>query len=53
MEDEEIHKFTYAGKMAWEYLCEIGITDMALLDKEQGRQLMYVIVKAYHEAPPF
>lgn len=53
MEEEEIPALEEAGAMAWEYLMSIGKTDLALLSREEGLELMHVIVKAYSIAPPF
>lgn len=53
MENEEIYKFEHAGAMAGEYLESIGKTDLAALSREEWLQLLYIVVKGFHEAPPF
>jgi hypothetical protein len=53
MEECEIERYRYSATFAWEYLQSIGKTDLALLDEDEGLELMHVIVKNFHEAPPF
>jgi hypothetical protein len=52
MENEEIPKLEWASGCAAEYIMSVGKT-VDSMSRDEWFELLHVIVKAYHEAPPF